>query len=345
MNYDELTDTLNRFMPTFGDLFRDLCEQLMAGELPGLDRIREMCISTVKENVADMMYVMISLLMIGLLSAVLHQFGNVFGNRQIADLAFYFTYLYGVILLLQVFYVMAETAVLVVENIISFTQILIPAFYIAVAMCYASITAGAFYQLNLLLLYAVEIIFPEVVIPLVTCFVFVSVISGSTEDDRFAELISLIKKGVALLIKFCITTVTGVGVMKSLIHPVADSVSFTMVQKTVAAIPGIGDITDSVSKMFLGSAVLIKNSVGMAGLIVLSVLFLIPVCKLILLILMYMVSQAIVQPVADKRMLACIHSAAEGMTLLLKIEGTVFVLLFLSMAIMSAASGSVFGGW
>ena len=62
------------------------------------------------------------------------------------------------------------------ENIVSFTQILIPAFYIAVAMCYASVTAGAFYQLNLLLLYAVEIIFPEVVLPMIFCFVFVSVI-------------------------------------------------------------------------------------------------------------------------------------------------------------------------
>ena len=339
MNYDELTDTLNRFMPTFGDLFRDLCEQLMAGELPGLDRIREMCISTVKENVADMMYVMISLLMIGLLSAVLHQFGNVFGNRQIADLAFYFTYLYGVILLLQVFYVMAETAVLVVENIISFTQILIPAFYIAVAMCYASITAGAFYQLNLLLLYAVEIIFPEVVIPLVTCFVFVSVISGSTEDDRFAELISLIKKGVALLIKFCITTVTGVGVMKSLIHPVADSVSFTMVQKTVAAIPGIGDITDSVSKMFLGSAVLIKNSIGIATFIMMLLIVCGPLVKIFILASMIKISGACVGMFGDKRLTKCIDRVSEGGFMLLKVTLAIVMIFFILIALVTAVAG------
>ncbi|MBQ7766965.1 MAG: stage III sporulation protein AE [Lachnospiraceae bacterium] len=339
MNYDELTGTLNRFMPTFGDLFQDLYEQLMAGEVPGLDMIWEMCISTIKENAADMMHVMISLLMIGLLSAVLHQFGNVFGNRQIADLAFYFTYLYGVILLLQVFYVMVETATMVVENIISFTQILIPAFYIAVAMCYASITAGAFYQLNLLLLYAVEIIFPEVILSLVTCFVFISVISGSTEDDRFAELISLIKKAVSLLIKLCITTVTGVGVMKGLIHPVADSVSFTMVQKTVAAIPGIGDITDSVSKMFLGSAVLIKNSIGIATLIMMLLIVCGPLVKIFILACMIKISGACVGMFGDRRLTKCIDRVSEGGFMLLKVTLAIVMILFILIALVTAVAG------
>ena len=339
MNYDELTGTLNRFMPTFGDLFQDLYEQLMAGEVPGLDMIWEMCISTIKENAADMMHVMISLLMIGLLSAVLHQFGNVFGNRQIADLAFYFTYLYGVILLLQVFYVMVETATMVVENIISFTQILIPAFYIAVAMCYASITAGAFYQLNLLLLYAVEIIFPEVILSLVTCFVFISVISGSTEDDRFAELISLIKKAVSLLIKLCITTVTGVGVMKGLIHPVAYSVSFTMVQKTVAAIPGIGDITDSVSKMFLGSAVLIKNSIGIATLIMMLLIVCGPLVKIFILACMIKISGACVGMFGDRRLTKCIDRVSEGGFMLLKVTLAIVMILFILIALVTAVAG------
>ena len=55
-------------------------------------------------------------------------------------------------------------------------------------------------------------------------------------------------------------------------------------------------------------------------------------------------AQAIVQPVADKRMLECLHCVSDGVMMLLKVQGTVFVLFFLSMAMMTAASGSVFGG-
>lgn len=339
MDYTELTVQLEHFMPTFGDLFQDFYNQLLTGEVPGFDMILEMILGTIKENVADMMYVMISLLLIGVVSAVLNQCGNLFGNRQISELAFYFTYLYGVILLLQVFYVMAETSVLVVENIVSFTQILIPAFYIAVAMCYASVTAGAFYQLNLLLLYAVEIIFPEVVLPMISCFVFVSVISGSTEDDRFSEMIALLKKGVSLLIKICITTVTGVGVMKSLIHPMADGVSYTMFQKTVAAIPGIGDITDSMSKMLLGSAILIKNSIGIVTLILMILLVCAPLTKIFILACMIKISGACVGMFGDKRMTKCIDRVSEGGFLLLKATLAVVMIFFILIALVTAVAG------
>ncbi len=339
MNYDELTVELDRFMPTFGDLFQDFYNRLMTGEMPGLDMLWEMILATVKENVADMMHVLISLLVIGILSSVLHQCGNIFGNRQISELAFYFTYLYAVILLLQTFYVMAETAALVVENIIDFTQILIPAFYIAVAMCYASVTAGAFYQLNLLLLYAVEIIFPEVILPMITCFVFVSVISGSTEDDRFGEMISLFQKGVSVMIKICITTVTGVGVMKSMIHPIADSVSYTMFQKTVAAIPGIGDITDSVSKMFLGSAVLIKNSIGIATLLMMVLLVCAPLTKIFILATMLKVSGACIGMFGDKRLTKCIDRVSEGGFMLLKAGLAVVMIFFILIALVTAVAG------
>lgn len=343
MEYDALTKELEQFMPTFGDMFEAFYQQLLnGGSMPGFSSIWEMIVYTLKENIGDAMQVFVSLLIIGTLSSVLHQCGDLFRNRQIANLAFYFTYLYAVILLLKVFYVMADAAVVLVENLIAFTQIMIPAFYIAVAMCYASVTAGAFYQLNLLLLYAVEILFPEIVIPMIACFVYISVISGSTEDDRFGALTELIKKGVSLLMKICITTVTGVGVMKSLIHPVADSVNYTLFQKTVAAIPGIGDVTDSVSRMLLGSAVLIKNSIGIVSLILMILLVSAPLTKIFLLAVMIKVSGACVGMFGDKKLTKCIDRVSEGGFLILKAALSVVMIFFIMIALVTAVAGRGF---
>ena len=340
MEYDDLIRDLEHFMPTFGDMFKEFYQQLISGgELPGLSVIWNLIKGTIQDNIQDIMGVFASLLIIGILSSILTRCSDIFKNRQVSELAFYFTYLYAVILLLNVFYVIVETAVLLVENIITFTQLLIPAFYIAVAMCYASVTAGAFYQLNLLLLYAVEIIFPEVIIPLITCFVFISVISGSTEDDRFGELAALMKKGVSLLIKVCITTVTGVGIMKSLIHPVADGVQYTMFQKTIAAIPGIGDVTDSVSKMFLGSALLIKNSIGIVALILMIVLVSAPLTKIFLLAGMIKISSAFVGIFGDKRLTRCIDRVSEGGFLILKAALAVVMIFFIIIALVTAVAG------
>lgn len=340
MDYGNLTGELEQFMPTFGALFEEYYNQLLTGgELPGMDMIWTMILGTIKENIADMLHVMVSLIIIGILSSFFQQCGNIFKNHQISELAFYFTYLYAVILLLNVFYVMAETAAGIVEGIISFTQVLIPAFYTAVAVCYASVTAGSFYQLNLILLYAVEIIFPEIVIPVISCFVFISVISGGTEDDRFGEFAHLLKKGISALIKICISTVAGVGVMKSLIHPVADSVNYVMFQKTIAAIPGIGDVTDSVSKMFLGSAVLIKNSIGIVALILMILLVSAPVTKIFILALMVKASGACVAIFGDKRLTRCIDRVSEGGFLLLKVSLSVVMIFFILIALVTAVAG------
>lgn len=343
MEYDALTKELERFMPTFGELFEEFYQQLLSGDsMPGFSSVWDMIVYTIKENIGDTIQVFVSLIIIGVLSSVLHQCGDLFRNRQIANLAFYFTYLYAVVLLLKVFYVMADAAVVLVENMIAFTQIMIPAFYIAVAMCYASVTAGAFYQLNLLLLYAVEILFPEIVIPMIACFVYISVISGSTEDDRFGALAELLKKGTSLLMKICITTVTGVGVMKSLIHPVADSVNYTLFQKTVAAIPGIGDVTDSVSRMLLGSAVLIKNSIGIVFLILMILLVSAPLTKIFLLAAMIKISGACVGMFGDKRLTKCIDRVSEGGFLILKAALSVVMIFFIMIALVTAVAGRGF---
>ncbi len=340
MDYQDLINDLETFMPTFGDLFAEFYNQLIVGEeVPGLNMIWNGILDTIRTNAEDITGILVSLLVIGVLSSVLIRWGSIFQNRQISELAFYFTYLYGVILLLRVFYVMTETAVYLVEHIISFTQMLIPAFYIAVAMCYSSVTAGAFYQLNLLLLYAVEIIFPEVILPMISCFVFVSIVSGAEEGDQFEGIAQLIKKSVGLLIKICITTVTGFGIMKSLIHPAADSVKYTVLQKTVAAIPGMGDVTESLAKMMLGSAVLIKNSLGVVILLLMLILVSGPVTKIFLLSAVVKLAAAGMGILGEKRLSRCADRVAEGGFMLLKSVLAVVMIFFIIIALVTAVAG------
>lgn len=340
MNEQDLVNDLEKFMPTFGDMFAEFYNQLLAGgDIPGVGTLWNMFLATIQDNIKDVTGIFVSLLIVGILSSVLSRFGSVFGNRRISDLAFYFTYLYAVILLLKVFYVMAETAVNLVEQVISFTQMLIPAFYIAVAMCYASVTAGAFYQLNLLLLYAVEIIFPEVIMPLISCYVFVAIISGSSEGDRFGRFLQLVKGAISVLIKTCITVVGGFGVMKSLIHPAADSVNYTVFQKTVAAIPGMGDVTEALAKMMLGSAILIKNSLGVVILILMLLLVCGPATKIFLLAAMVKLAAACMGMMGDKRLSQCADRIADGGFLLLKSVLAVVMIFFIIIALVTAVAG------
>ena len=87
-------------------------------------------------------------------------------------------------------------------------------------------------------------------------------------------------------------------------------------------IPGIGGIFSGVAETVLGAGTLLKNSIGVAGLVAIVVLCAIPIVKLIIYVLIYKLVAAAIQPISDKRIVNCVSASAEASSLLLQ---TVFV--------------------
>ena len=91
----------------------------------------------------------------------------------------------------------------------------------------------------------------------------------------------------------------------------------------------------------LGTAVLIKNGIGMAGAIICFALCLVPLIQVALIVLMYKVSAAVIQPVSDKRVIGCLESVAEGCHLLLRVVFTTGLLFLLTIVIVATLTNSV----
>ena len=93
------------------------------------------------------------------------------------------------------------------------------------------------------------------------------------------------------------------------------------------------------SDVLLGSAMLIKNGVGAAALVVLIMLCLIPLTKLAVIMCAYYVLAAVLQPVSDERITDCLSGMGNGVRLLLKTVFTMLVLFLLSIALTTALTG------
>ena len=78
--------------------------------------------------------------------------------------------------------------------------------------------------------------------------------------------------------------------------PAIDRLKMSTVTKTLGMIPGMGNITGAVSELMLGAGMVIKNSVGTAGVLILLLLVMFPLCKMFLLSLMYKVTAAVTEP-------------------------------------------------
>lgn len=112
-----------------------------------------------------------------------------------------------------------------------------------------------------------------VVLPLIYSYSLLNLINGIWVEEKLALLTDLLEKAIGWILKASLGVVTGISVFQSLITPVLDSVKTSAVEKALSALPGIGNAADGILELAVGSAVVIRNSIG-----VLLLLLLIAAC-------------------------------------------------------------------
>lgn len=178
--------------------------------------------------------------MLGLVSALMSHFMEIFDKHQIADISFYFMYLLLTAVLLASFGQTARTATAAMENILVFIRLLVPTYLMAVGVASGTTTAGASYQLVLLLIYGVERLLMGGLLPFIYSYVLLAVVNGVWIEEKLSLLMELLEKGIKASLKAIVGVVMGISVFQSVITPVIDSVKTSTLQKIVSAIPGIG---------------------------------------------------------------------------------------------------------
>ena len=101
----------------------------------------------------------------------------------------------------------------------------------------------------------------------------------------------------------------------------------------------IGDLIGGSTEIVLGTAVLIKNGIGIVGMIICLIVCLPPLIQMGVTALLYQLVSAVAQPISDKRMVNCIGSVADGSKMLLKITATIGILFLLTIAVVAATTG------
>ena len=134
-----------------------------------------------------------------------------------------------------------------------------------------------------------------------------------------------------------VAAITGMNVLQSLIAPALDGLKHTAITKTLNMLPGLGGSASAVTSMFLGSAVVIKNGIGVAALLILLILCMGPLIKMGVLTLLYKLAGAVVEPISDKRVCNCISSVGEGAGLLVKVLFSAMMMFMVTIAIVTAA--------
>ena len=339
-DYNEIQQVIDDVLSSDNNInFEDYVTSLVTGERKfsikqiGQD-IQDAIVKEIRSNTG----ILTSLISIAIIAAVFTNFSYAFQNTQVAETGFYVAYLLLFSVLTASFISAATLAANTISAVLNFMKALVPAYFLSVAFVSSAGTSMVYYQVTLFLITFVDVLLIKLIIPMINIYLIVSMANNLSKEDLLSKLADLLSIVIKWLLKTLLGLVVGFNTIQGLILPVSDSIKKSALLKLAGAIPGVGDVLGSVTEGVFGAGILLKNAIGVAGVIVILVICALPILKLAITTLIYRVSSAAVQPISDKRMLNCVTASADAAALLLQTVLVGAVLFLLTITIIAATT-------
>lgn len=336
---DQLEKGLVSLFPEYHLSLEALLEQILAGDITGAAAMFfQGILNNVTASAGSLKNILVWLMVLGIASSLMTHFIEVFDRHQVADLGFYFFYLLLSAILLKCFWEIFGVASGVIESIVTFIKLLVPTYLLAVGIAGGTTTVSVSWQLLLLMIYGVEAILVGMVLPMIYSLCLMAIINGIWPGEKLSLLAGLLEKGIGWTLKASMGVVTGISLFQAVITPVVDSVKASALQKLVAAIPGLGSAAEGVVNMVMGSAVIIKNSIGVVLVLMLLVLCAAPLLQIFATAFILKTAAAFMGTVSSKRLTTCVDRTGDAAMLVCKTAGTAMLLFLIVLSIIAMST-------
>lgn len=324
VSFDDVQNALNHALSSDDEFnFKDYVNNLTIGEEDlSFQGVIKKVFSLFTKELTSNMSSLIRLLAIAVIAAVFTNFSHTFQNSQVAETGFYVTYLLMFVILATTFINATSIAIETVTKLLDFMKALVPTYCMTVAFCTGAATSAVYYQAILVLITVVNFLLIKIIIPLSNIYMMAILADNLSSEDMLSKLADLLASVIKWLLKTLLAVVIGIGTVQSLIAPAIDQVKRSSVMKATGMIPGVGSILSGVAETILGAGVLLKNCVGVAGIVAVFLIAAVPMVKLIIYVLIFKLLAAAIQPISDKRIVNCVSACSQATALLLQ---TVFV--------------------
>lgn len=334
----EMQETVNELLGEETFSVRQALEKILAGEeVFTPDFVLETVRGFLYEHLLADREVLFQVVLLVILAALFANFTNVFSGSQAGEASFYIVYMLLLALLIHSFGELSAELSGSLEDLTAFMQALMPSYFLAVTAASGTATAMVFYEMVFGVIYLTQVLLLKAVIPGIQAYVIIELINYLHKEDFLSKLADLLKTILEWTMRTITAVVIGMELIQNMVSPALDSLKRDALGKTAASIPGIGNVINGATEVALGTAVLIRNCLGVMGIVVLVLLGLPPVIKLAMNSLVYKLLAALLQPVSDRRMTGCLSAMGEGCRLLLKVLLTLELLLLITIAILSVS--------
>ena len=280
-----------------------------------------------------------TILAIIVIHSILKSISDNLENDGISKLIFYVQFILIVTIVMTNFSSIIQMVRDTCTNLIAFMNMLVP-LLISLMLYTGNIqTGGILEPIILFMINFVGNMIQGVILPLVIISASIVVVSKLSDEVQINKLAKFLQSGVAWFLGIILTIFVGVVSLEGTLANNVDSVTAKATKNVVStAVPIVGKILGDATETVLGCGIILKNAVGLVGVLIILGLCVVPILKMATLTVSYKLLASICQPIADKKIVSLIEQIGDIFKIFLAILAAISVMLIIGTAIVMKMS-------
>lgn len=328
-----------------GEFFEDIdinevLNQAIQGKVDN-SNIYTRILSLLGDEVKTSIVSLVSILAIILIHSVLRTISENLNNSSVSKIIYYVQYILIITIIMTNVSEVVEIVKDATTNLVGFMNTLVP-LLTSLMMFTGSITTSSVLEpIILLMINFLGNMIQAVIIPIVLVATSLCVISKLSDKIKIDKLGNFLKNNIVGFLGILLTIFIGVISLEGTLSSSVDGITAKTTKAIVSsAIPVVGKILGDSVDTVLGCGVILKNAVGLVGVIIVLGICLMPIIKLLVIMLSYKVLAAVSQPIADDKIVGLLDQIGDIFKIFFAVLCSISVMIIVGTSLVIKMSNS-----
>lgn len=284
---------------------------------------------------------MISVLIVIIIHSIFKAIIEGLENGSASKIAYFVQYLIIVGIVINTFISILGITKNAIKNIIDFMNLLIPLMITLILTTGVFVTASVVQPILLFLMTFLGNFINNVLIPMLLVSITLCIISNISNKIQIDRLSKFLKSGIVWILGIILTVFSCVLSIEGTLGSSVDGLTGKTAKAAVSNfIPIVGKILGDTVDSVIGCSNILKNSVGILGIIIIIGIVLVPLIKLTVIFISFYFTSAVCEIVGDEKIVKLISQISDSYKILIAILLSVSVMFIIGITLVIKLTNS-----
>ncbi|MEO3944387.1 stage III sporulation protein AE [Gorillibacterium sp. CAU 1737] len=313
-------------------------KEVLAGHGPGMKSMLSGLLNYLFHEIVVGGRLLATLVALTVFSMILETLQTAFEKQAVSKVAYSICYLVLMILAVNSFNLGISYAKTAITSMVNVMMALVPLLLSLTGSMGNVTSVTVLHPFIIFMIHTVSTLVHFVIFPLLFFSTLLSIVSSISDRYKVTQLAKLLRNVGIGALGLAVTVFLGVLSVQGATSAVTDGVTLRAA-KYVAGnfIPVVGRMFTDASDTVIGASLLVKNSIGLAGVFILILICAFPALKIMALAFIYQLSAAVIQPLGDSPIIGCLQTIGKNMMYVFAALAAVGLMFFLALTILITA--------